>query len=73
MASLLYPAEWGNLKEVEDEDIFVIAGELDRLHFSGEAVTPQPFATASGRQLVSVLKPAELIDLFMDHCGENCS
>lgn len=52
MASLLYPAEQGtgNLKEVKDEDIFVIAEELARLHFSGEVVTWQPFATASSRQ-----------------------
>lgn len=76
MASLLYPAEWGtgNLKEVKDEDIFVIAGELDRFHFSGEVVTRQPFTTASSRRLVSVLEPAELIDCFMDCCDErNCS
>lgn len=76
MASLLYRAEWGtgSLKEVKDEDVFVIAGELDRLDFSGEVVTRQPFTTARSRRLVSVLEPAELIDFFMDHCDEkNCS
>lgn len=51
MAFLLYPAEWGtgSLKEVKDEDSCVIAGELNRLHFSREVVTGQPFATASSR------------------------
>lgn len=51
MASLLYPAECGtgNLKEVKDEDLFIIAGELDRLRFSGEAVTRQPFTTGTSR------------------------
>ena len=76
MAYALCPAEWGarNLKVVMDEDSFIIAGELDRFHFSGEAVTRQPCATASRRRLVSALEPAELIDFFMDRCDEkNCS
>lgn len=44
----LYPAEWGtgNVQEVKDEEIFVIAGELARLPFSGEVVTRQPLVTA---------------------------
>ncbi|XP_068263228.1 ciliary microtubule-associated protein 2 [Nyctibius grandis] len=39
------------MKEVKDEDSFLIAEELDRLPFRGEAVAGQPFATASSGRL----------------------